>query len=269
MKMALATMLAASALMFGATGCLIIPTPHSDSGYARTNVNQHAQEQFVPGKTTREDVITALGEPDAVSIDECQLAYRSEKVVALWIAGGGYNATGGTIYRERFFVFEFDPQGRFQTVRQSKPWAPVQGEHAPELPNSAFYFASSSRTVVNVSRSVFWMPDINGFLGVRAQFTIGKAGQLLLTESNLVFSTESHFANAEPELKLPLTSITNVCMAKSTFLRRLVVQTDAGKVHSFEIIKPSGLGGVWQDKPAMQAACDFIQSKIKSTQLKK
>jgi hypothetical protein len=48
-----------------------------------------------------------------------------------------------------------------------------------------------------------------------------------------------------------------------------VVQTDAGKVHSFEIIKPSGLGGVWQDKPAMQAACDFIQSKIKSTQLKK
>jgi len=27
-------------------------------------------------------------------------------------------------------------------------------------------------------RLFFWMPDINGFLGVRAQFTIGKAGQL-------------------------------------------------------------------------------------------
>jgi outer membrane protein assembly factor BamE (lipoprotein component of BamABCDE complex) len=266
MKMALATMLVALALMFGATGCLIIPTPHSDSGYARTNVNQQAQEQFVPGKTTREDVITALGEPDAVSMDERQLAYRSEKVVALWIVGGGYSATGGTIYRERFFVFEFDPQGRFQTARQSKPWAPVQGEHPPELPNSAYYFLGiSNRMVVDVSRSAFWLPDINGFQGLKGQFTIGKAGQLLLTESNLVFSTESQLANAEPELKLPLASITNVCVAKYSFCRRLVVQTDAGKVHSFEIIKPSGLGGVWQDKPAMQAACDFIQSKIKPT----
>jgi outer membrane protein assembly factor BamE (lipoprotein component of BamABCDE complex) len=275
MKMALATMLVALALMFGATGCLIIPTLHKDSGYARTNVNQQAQEQFMPGRTTREDVIMALGEPDAVSIDEHYLAYRSEKVVAVWLfaagapeAGGG--ATGGTIYRERLFVFEFDPQGRFQTVRQSKPWAPVQGEHAPDLPNSAYYFlGASNRTVAGVSQVAFWLPDINGFQGLKGQFTVGKAGQLLLTESNLVFSTGSHFANTEPELKLPLTSITSVCVAKYSFCRRLVVQTDAGKVHSFEIIKPSGLGGVWQDKPAMLAACDFIRSKIEPTQLKK
>jgi outer membrane protein assembly factor BamE (lipoprotein component of BamABCDE complex) len=258
-------MLAVVALMFGATGCLVIPTPHSDSGYARTNVNQHAQEQFVPGKTTREDVIVALGEPDAVSMDEHHLAYRSEKVVALWIVGGGYSATGGTIYKNRFYVFEFDSQGRFQTVRQTGQLGMVEGAHEPQLANPALSLASSSSTVANVSRSAFWMRDINGFQGLKGQFSIGKAGQLMLTESNLVFSTESQFADAEPELKLPLTSITNVCVAKSSFLRRLVVQTDAGKIHSFEIVKPSGLGGVWQDKPAMQAACDFIQSRIKPT----
>jgi outer membrane protein assembly factor BamE (lipoprotein component of BamABCDE complex) len=270
MKMALATMLVALALMFGATGCLIIPTLHKDSGYARTNVNQQAQEQFMPGRTTREDVIMALGEPDAVSIDEHYLAYRSEKVVALWIVGGGYSATGGTIYRERFFVFEFDPQGRFQTVRQSKPWAPVQGEHAPELPNSAYYFlGASNRTVVGVSHGAFWLSDINGFQGLKGQFTIGKAGQLMLTESNLVFNTGSDFANTMTDLKLPLASITNVYLAQSLFLRRLVVQTDAGAVHSFEIVKPSGLGGVWQDKTAMQVACDFIQSKIEPNQMEK
>jgi hypothetical protein len=71
------------------------------------------------------------------------------------------------------------------------------------------------------------------------------------------------------DLKLPLASITNVYLAQSLFLRRLVVQTDAGAVHSFEIVKPSGLGGVWQDKPAMQAACDFIQAKIKPNQMEK
>ena len=253
------------ALAYSTTSCLIIPIPPVHSGYARTNVNQHAQEQFVPGKTTREDIIMAFGEPDAVSMDEHHLAYRSEKVVALWIAGGGYSASGGTIYKNHFYVFEFDSQGRFQTVRETGGWGMVEGAHEPQLANWAFYLASSNSTVVNVSPSALWLPDINGFQGLRAQFTIGKAGQLLLTESNLVFSTEDHFANAEPELKLPLTSITNVCVAKSTFLRRLVVYTDAGKVHSFEIIKPSGLGGIWPNKPAMQAACDFIQSKIKPT----
>ena len=137
MKTALVTMLAVVALMFGATGCLVIPTPHSDSGYARTNVNQHAQEQFVPGKTTREDVIVALGEPDAVSMDEHHLAYRSEKVVALWIVGGGYSTTGGTIYKNRFCVFEFDSQGRFQTVRQTGQLDMVEGAHEPQLANPA------------------------------------------------------------------------------------------------------------------------------------
>lgn len=265
MKMALAMMLMALALIFGAAGCLIIPTPHSDSGYARTNINQHVQEQFVPGRTTREDVIMTLGEPDAVSMDEQHLAYRSEKVVALWVVGGGYSAAGGTIYKNRFYVLEFDSQGRFQTVQETGQWGMVEGAHEPELANSSLYLTSSNRTVVNMGRGAFWLADINGFQGWRAQSTLGEAGQFLLTESNLVFTTESQFANAEPKLKLPLTSITNVCMAKYFLLRRLVVFTDAGKIHSFEITKPSGLGGVAQDTPAMLAACDFIQSKLKPT----
>lgn len=259
-------MLLALILALGATGCLIIPTPHSDSGYARTNVNQHAQEQFVPGKTTREDVIVALGEPDAVSLDERQLAYRSEKVVALWIfvAAGGYNATatGGDIYKQRFYVFQFDSQGRFQSVKETGQWGMVVGAHEPQVVNRAFYLASSNSAVANVSRCAFWWQDTDGFQGTRAQFTLGETGQLLLTETNLVFSTGSNFSDGELKLNLPLTSITNVYLAKYLFLRRLVVRTDTGAVHTVEILKPSAAGGAWQDTAAMQAACDFIQSKI-------
>lgn len=269
MKTALAMMLAALALMLGGTGCLVIPTPHSDSGYARTNINQHAQEQFIPGATKRVDVILALGEPDAVSWDECQLAYRSEKVVAFWIAGAagesGGGATGGTIYKNHFYIFEFDPQGRFQTVRQTGQLGMVQGAHEPLLNHPAFSFGNSNSIVAGVTRAGFWFPDVDGFRSKGANYALGEAGEILLTESNLVFIAESHFASAEPILKLPLSSMVRVYVDKHLFMRRLVVHTDTGAVHSFEIIHPNGVGGFWQDKSAMQAACNFIQSKIKPT----
>jgi hypothetical protein len=88
---------------------------------------------------------------------------------------------------------------------------------------------------------------------------------LLLTESNLVFVSAFQFANTEPALRLPLASVAEARVDERS-ARRLVVRLDTGEVHSFQINKP---GSVWQDKPAMQAACDFIQSKIKTTQMGK
>jgi len=261
------------ALAYCLTGCLIIPTPHADSGYARTNIGQHTPEQFVPGRTTREDIIVALGEPDAVSRDERQLAYRFEKVIALWIVAaasqGAGGVAGGTIYKNHFYVFEFDPLGRFQTAKQTGQLSMVQGTHEPLLNPAALSFGSSNGVAVAVSRGGYWLPDVDGFRSKGAKFTIGEPGELMLTESNLVFTTESQFASAEPNLKLPLASIVGVYVDKYLFLRRLVVHTDTGTVHSFEILQPNSIGGVWQDKPAMQAACDFIQSKIKPTQPEK
>ena len=126
--------LVALALAYGTTGCLIIPTPHSDTGYARTNLDLRTPEQFTPGVTPRQDIILALGEPDAVSWDERQMAYRSEKVVALWLVFGGYSGSdAGTIYKNHFYVFEFDPQGRFQTVTKTGELGMEEGAHEPLL----------------------------------------------------------------------------------------------------------------------------------------
>ena len=275
MKMTLVIMLAVVPLMFGMTGCLIIPTPHGDSGYARTNVNQHVREQFMPGKTTRQDVIMALGEPDAVSWDEHQLAYRSEKVVALWVlavgapeAGGA--ATGGTIYKNHFYVFEFDPKGLYQTNRQTGQLGVVVGTDEPQLRSPMFISGDSNgppATVVGepVQRAYpkcFWLAGVDGYRSKGATYVAGELGHLFLTESNLAFATESQFYSGEPALKLPFASITEVHVDKYFRGRRLVVRLDSGAVHSFEIIKP---GSVFLDKPGMQAACDFIQSKIKPT----
>jgi hypothetical protein len=272
MKMTVAMTLVV--LLLSATGCVFIPIPtkHYDSGYARTNINQHVQQQFVPGRTTREDIIVALGEPDAVSLDELHLAYRSEKAVALWIlaAGGGYSGvlTGGTIYKNRFFVFDFNSQGRFQTARQTGQFGMVQGSHESELRSPVFTAGGSNAVIAMIAGEPvqreypqsFWLAgsDLAGWKG--AGYTVGQPGHLFCTESNLAFATEAQFANTEPILKLPFADIEETHLDKYFRARRLVVHLKNGVVHAFLINKP-GIG--FQDLQAMQAVRDFIQSKIK------
>ena len=262
------------------TGCLIIPAPSSDSGYARTNVDRHTPEQFTPGVTTRQDVIMALGEPDAVSWDECQLAYRSEKVVGLWMLFGGYaGGDAGTIYKEQFYVFEFDPRGRLQTVAQSRKLSPQEGVKPPLFDSQVFKPVHTNGVPATfLSDPVrceypksFWLAGVDGYHRQGAKSMVGRPGLLLLTESNLVFVTAFQFANAGPALMLPLASVAEVRLDEWSrplvwSACRLVVRLDTGEVHSFEINKPES---AWQDESAMQVACDFIQSKTKATPLGK
>jgi len=262
-------------LAVGTTGCLIIPTPHSDSGYARTNLDRHMPEQFTPSVTTRQDIILALGEPDAVSWDERQMAYRSEKIVALWIVIAGYaGGDAGTISKNQFYVFEFDPQGRFQTVTKSGELGMGEGADEPLL-NSTVLKSVHTNGAPAMFRGEpvrceypksFWLVGVDGFRSQGAKYFVCEPGQLLLTESNLVFVTAFQFANTEPALTLPLASVAEARVDEWSrplvWSRcRLVVRLNSGEVHSFEIYKP---GSFRQDKPAVQAACDFIQSKIKT-----
>jgi len=274
MKPAMVMILTILALGVGATGCLIIPTPHSDSGYARTNVNQQVQHQFVPGRTTREDVIMALGEPDVVSRDECCLAYRSEKVVALWVFAAGYQATGGTIYKNHYYIFEFNPEGFYQTNRLKGQYGLVQGMDEPQL-NSPVIESNYTKTgpaaeagemVRHEYPKCFWLAGVDGYRSKGSTYIMGLPGRLSITESNVVFVLDSQFANSEPALKVPLASVIEVRVDKWLLARRLVIHLDTHATHSFSIQQP---GGIWQDKAAMQAECAFIQSKIKSTPLVK
>jgi hypothetical protein len=106
------------------SGCLIIPTPESDSGNARANLNPQSITNIQPAITTIQDVILALGEPDAVSPDERKLVYRSEKIVGVWFIAGGYNADGGVLTRDRYLLIELDERGVVQSRKLSAPWFP-------------------------------------------------------------------------------------------------------------------------------------------------
>jgi hypothetical protein len=212
------TWLSALVLAMGTTGCLIIPTPHFDSGYARTNLNPAALEQLVPAGSTVEEVMLTLGEPDAVSADEHQLAYRAEKVIAIWIvviAGGGSGYVGGgEIPSERYYVFEFDSQGRLEKT--------IQQHSTPELDSASSIEDNTNRVPVSIAgerlwRSYphsFWFPGVNGFRDRGAANMFGTPGRLLLTESNLYFFSNLRFANAEPTVKVPLSSVLETRMDK-------------------------------------------------------
>ena len=107
-----------------------------------------------------------------------------------------------------------------------------------------------------------WLADVDGYRSKGAYSVVGLPGHLALTESSLAFSTASQFANAEPVLRIPIGSITDARVDKHLFGRRLVVHFGSGRFHSFEIIK---IGGSAPDKPATQAICDFIRSRIRPT----
>ena len=262
------------ALWMSSTGCLllVIPTPHHDTGYARTNLTQLTPQQFTIGKTTTAEVVLALGEPDAVSADEHKLAYRSEKTEAIWIfaAGGGYSGmvTGGGINRERFCIFEFDSQERLQQITQNKRWSSDVGSGEPELPPTKLDEDNThhvpnclaNERVCIICSNTRWLINANGYQDYGATYMVGEPGRLYLTESNLVFFDRTHFANAEPTLRLLLAEVSRVRVDKYLLAQRLVVESKSGQFHSFEISKP---GSLWLDKPAMHEVCEFIQSKIK------
>jgi outer membrane protein assembly factor BamE (lipoprotein component of BamABCDE complex) len=93
-------------------GCLIIPTDYyTDS--SRQNTAEKPPETIIPGKTSREEVLLNLGEPDESSSDETELWYDAEKVKAWLIVG----ESGGNIIRHYLLVIRFDRNGVVESQR--------------------------------------------------------------------------------------------------------------------------------------------------------
>jgi hypothetical protein len=273
----------AVALAFGTAGCLVIPTPHRDTGLARTNLTKLTPQQFTPGRSTMEDVVLTLGEPDAISADEHRLAYRSERTVAIWIiaVGGGYSgeAMGGGINQEQFYIFEFDSQGCLQkTTRTGKLLGDVgfdtedllktmnTGETVVSQPlpdegdSSQVPACLAGEQIQAVYPHTSWLSGVDGYRSRGAVYRIGSPDRLILTESNLYFFLDSQFANAGPALRLPLASVTGSRVDRRMLVGRLVVSAEVDQIHSFEIYQQASR--ILLNKPAMRDADKFMQTKI-------
>ena len=111
-------LLGLAGLLVTTSGCLIIPMGGKDSGIARRNITTNTVANLQAGVSNRMDVLLALGEPDAVTEDECKFAYWAEKIDAYWVVGGYGGAAGGTIAREQYLIVQFDADGNVQKCEQ-------------------------------------------------------------------------------------------------------------------------------------------------------
>jgi len=254
----------AMALLVCTPGCLILPTPEFNTGNARANINKKTPNQFESGKTTRAEVVMALGEPDAVSPDESKLAYRSEKVCGLWFVGGYGSAAGGTITKDRCLIAEFDPQGVLVKVERSAtlvgPSQAVRALSQAAPTDSVAKTDASLQTTVRLQKPARWLAGVDGYKPRGAASMLGEAGQLLLTDAELQFISNSQFANAPPALTLAYVTMVEVRVDKYVFGRRLVVRCHGDEVHSFDVLGPRAMA---TDKQALLAVAGFLQAQVK------
>ncbi|MCU0782616.1 MAG: hypothetical protein MUF81_00940 [Verrucomicrobia bacterium] len=251
-------------LTVGTSGCLIVPTPEYDTGKARANINKKTPQRFEPGQTTRAEVMTALGEPDAVTPEESKLAYRSEKVCGLWFVGGYGSAAGGSITKDRYFVAEFDEHGVLRKAERSSTWfgSKYAGKVLNTSTNAAaagFHNAAMSDEHPALTVCASWHAGVDGFKGKGREIWVGETGRLLIYSTRLEFLSDARFANTGPAFTLPFDSLTEACVDKYFLGRRLVVHTRAGETHSFDIYGPKGRA---QNRAALEQALGLLQAGI-------
>ena len=214
------------------TGCIILPTPHVNTGEARRNLHPDTLTRFEPGKTTRTDVLLALGEPDAVSGDERKLAYRSQKMVGLMLVGGYGAGAAAPLTKDDYLVCEFDARGRLVKAERSSHWlgsAALEGKIGPAGTGV------QAHGKVRIDTRASWLSGVDdyrtkGYAGAR-----WVEGRLVLTDTHLRFSSRGDFGNAPPVFSLPLRAITAATEDRVFIGSLLAIETRGGKHHAFQI----------------------------------
>ncbi len=242
----------ALALALCISGCMVLPLPEHHSGSARANIKEETSRQFEIGKTTRADVILELGEPDAVSPDERLLAYRAEKVRAMF--GCLVGNLSAPITKDLYLVAEFDFHGVLRRLAHSSRWESV----------NPYEMLLSAADANAVRKPGDWLKAVEGmFVASREDFyKMRKTGQLLITDRNLQFATyvaTGRFANTGSELVLPFHDIAGVGVDRFSYGKRLVVRTRAGEVHSFQVWKDN-----MPDEETLRSVAELLQRKIRN-----
>lgn len=117
-----------AALAFG--GCAWVP----DAGQYEEDrgvVPRAVQASFVPGHTSRADVLCQLGEPDWVSPDEARFVYRVRIISSfffIYLVGGLGMEVFGTLQSH---LFAFDAQGRLVAHRVVEQSHSAGGDGGP------------------------------------------------------------------------------------------------------------------------------------------
>lgn len=248
-------MLALGALSL-TSGCIVLPTPHIDSGETRTNICEQTANRFAVGAATRADVLLALGEPDAVTPDESRFAFRREKIVGVWFVGGYGSAAGGSIDADRYFVTEFDAGG---TLIKATYDSCCVGSTAPEKLVKIAAAEMNRDASIRLQARANWLAGARNYRSPGYQNPTWISGRLVLTESELRFFSRVGLANEPALLTLPYMNIKSVTLERFVFTKFLYVDEQSGRNHAFQIWGGLENGHARQTR---DDAFEFIRNKI-------
>ena len=96
------------------SSCIVIPTPWTDDKISKEEISI-----ITPGLSTKDDVLNKFGEPDVIweiGDQERVFVYKWERLRAIWILAGGYNATGGSINTDEALLILFDETDHVKMV---------------------------------------------------------------------------------------------------------------------------------------------------------
>ncbi len=259
-------------LLICGAGCVVIPVPPSESGRTRSHLDPQVLKEFAPGKTTFTEVTNRLGVPDAISPDERQVAYRTEKITGTRLSLiPGQDGGPDPVYTDRVYFFEFNEQGLLKDTRQTvqKNLTTEWPEHTPQMSeqyrplvqSEDAAYVPAGESVWRVHDQCDWLPGETGSKGLATPQATAIPGRLFITESNLYFYSATRLANAGPSCKVPFNSITGIHAPVDNLGHRagLVVLTKTGAPNAF-IIYLYNNGS--PNSAAVTADLEFIQSKM-------
>jgi outer membrane protein assembly factor BamE (lipoprotein component of BamABCDE complex) len=103
------------------TGCIVIPVDYYSRG-SRHNLAEQTAASLQRNKTTKEEVLLLLGEPDYVSEDGQRFGYTWKKTKVIFVVAGQPAAGGGVFQRRYLLQLSFDASDRLSDVAITKEW---------------------------------------------------------------------------------------------------------------------------------------------------
>ncbi len=251
-------------------GCVIpIPTPPGDMASSRLNIGDAVPAFIAVGRTTRDDVLLDLGEPDFVSQHEQIYTYvRVSSEGGVMLVGGAGMGAGGAIGSEsmlyRFLTITFDKRGMVASARSEQARCrqaqPDQDSGTHDFGPCA-YPPGQARVLARFGR-VFvpsrWVPGTAGYAWRQALRLVPPAphGALVIGESRIEFFAQNADDESTPLAGTAYSDIVGISLDSTVAGQRVVMELRDGSKESFSVLQ-----GDRVDAPATIAAFDLAKAR--------
>jgi outer membrane protein assembly factor BamE (lipoprotein component of BamABCDE complex) len=266
-----------------------IPIPKGDLSDSRQNLGDSVPEFIVVGKTTRAEILMALGEPDGASEHSEWFVYlrtaSTGGVVFVVAAGGGMGGVSFEGMTARRLLIYFDTDGVVKraahdtvacsansvlvgssttAAHQTDPCTRKSPGDAPTQELWANATLDDERPY-QVFASTWWHPGVRGFERIRAlqPETPPTKGTLVVGARSLRFVLPESDSKSDPLIKVDYPAIADVFVDKFGRGRRVVIQRLSGTFESFSIS-----GGVATDSEATEKTGELIKARWQETTVK-